>query len=62
MVIFTFPSSNQKVTLRQVYWSFLSFTVPHEKTAFGRVGAIKDELVCLSNIKHCLVFPWQEQW
>ena len=29
----------------------LSFTVPNEKTAFGRVGAIKDELVCLSNVK-----------
>jgi len=30
----------------------LKFTVPNEKTAFGRVGSVKDELVCLSNINN----------
>lgn len=30
----------------------LKFTVPGEKSAFGRVGAVKDELVCLSNINN----------
>ena len=30
----------------------LTFAVPNEKTAFGRVGIVKDELVCLSNINN----------
>jgi|TARA_B100000085_G_scaffold95760_1_gene86824 hypothetical protein len=30
----------------------LKFTVPNEKTAFGRVGIVKDELVCLSNVNN----------
>ena len=30
----------------------LKFAVPNEKTAFGRVGMVKDELVCLSNINN----------
>ena len=30
----------------------LTFAVPNEKTAFGRVGMVKDELVCLSNINN----------
>jgi hypothetical protein len=30
----------------------LKFTVPNEKTAFGRVGVVKDELVCLSNVNN----------
>ena len=30
----------------------LKFTVPNEKTAFGRVGMVKDELVCLSNVNN----------
>lgn len=30
----------------------LKFTVPNEKTAFGCVGAVKDELVCLSNLNN----------
>ena len=30
----------------------LKFTVPNEKTAFGRVGSVKDELVCLSNVNN----------
>ena len=29
----------------------LQYTVPHKKSAFGRVGLVKDELVCLSNVK-----------
>lgn len=29
----------------------LKFSVPTEKTAFGRVATVKDELVCLSNVK-----------
>tara|TARA_R100001126_G_C4870934_1_gene172988 strand:- start:124 stop:1431 length:1308 start_codon:yes stop_codon:yes gene_type:complete len=29
----------------------LKFSVPTEKTAFARVGVVKDELVCLSNLK-----------
>ena len=30
----------------------LKFTVPNEKTAFGCVGVVKDELVCLSNLNN----------
>tara|TARA_Y100000004_G_scaffold156271_1_gene181282 strand:- start:238 stop:1491 length:1254 start_codon:yes stop_codon:yes gene_type:complete len=30
----------------------LKFTVPNEKTAFGRVAQVKDELVCLSNVNN----------
>lgn len=30
----------------------LKFAVPKEKTAFGRVGMVKDELVCLSNVNN----------
>ena len=30
----------------------LKFAVPNEKTAFGRVGMVKDELVCLSNVNN----------
>ena len=30
----------------------LKFTVPNEKTAFGRVAQVKDELVCLSNLNN----------
>ena len=30
----------------------LQYAVPNEKTAFGRVGMVKDELVCLSNINN----------
>lgn len=30
----------------------LAFAVPNEKTAFGRVGVVKDELVCLSNVNN----------
>lgn len=30
----------------------LKFTVPNEKSAFGRVGVVKDELVCLSNVNN----------
>ena len=30
----------------------LKFAVPNEKTAFGCVGMVKDELVCLSNINN----------
>ncbi len=30
----------------------LSFSVPNEKTAFGRIGLVKDELVCLSNVNN----------
>ena len=29
----------------------LMYTVPNKKSAFGRVGLVKDELVCLSNVK-----------
>lgn len=30
----------------------LKFAVPNEKTAFSRVGMVKDELVCLSNVNN----------
>ena len=29
----------------------LQYTVPNKKSAFGRVASVKDELVCLSNVK-----------